>query len=434
MPVRVTKDLTDVSVRNARPTDKQKEIFDRSVGGFALRVSPSGSKTFVVSYRCNGKKRRMTIGNAATLSLADARAAATAIKAKAKNGVDALEERRLEGEQKQQDAKAESLKDKNTFGAVADLYIQRYAKGTGKEPKKKTWKQDYDMLQLHVVPVWGERQISELGRRDVVALLDDIEDGSGVYAANRVLAVVRKLFNWALLERALIEVTPIVPGMARKGEKKRTRSLREDEIRSVWEAAGILGYPFGSFYRLLLATGQRRGEVVNMKWSQIELEDAIWTIPADGTKNGREHVVPLNSVAMEIVNGLHRIDGSDLLFPSRSDVSRPASGFSKAKARCDKLTESNDFAEAGFVVAKDWRVHDLRRTCATSMQEDLSVPLHIIGSVLNHSPAATMGVTSVYATGNMVKDRRKALDAWGERLKEIMSDNQPKGNIVRIRC
>ena len=196
MPVRVSKDLTDYRVKNARPTDSQYEVFDRSVGGFALRVAPSGSKTFVVNYRCKGKNRRMSLGNASVLSLADARAAAVAAKAQAKSGTDPLDERRREQEQSQREVQIEELRDERSFAAVADLYIQRYAKGRGKVPNKKTWKEDDRILQKYVVPKWGPIQIEDIGRSDVVALLDAIEDASGVYMTNRVLATIRKLLNW----------------------------------------------------------------------------------------------------------------------------------------------------------------------------------------------------------------------------------------------
>jgi integrase len=420
MPKRVSKDLTDVRVRNARPAENQYEIFDRAIGGFALRVSPSGTKSYVVNFRCNGKNRRMKLGNAIVMSLADAREAAMLAKAKAKSGIDPLDERDRDQEQQQREVQMEKLKDEHTFAAIADLYIQRYAKGSGTTPNKKTWREDERTLQKYVVPKWGARRIEDIGRSDVVAMLDAVEDGSGLYQANRVLAVVRKLFNWALVERALIEVTPIVPGMARKGEKKRTRVLNEAEIRSVWAAALLLGYPFGNLFQLLLATGQRRDEVANMKWSHLDLDAALWTIPSGGTKADRgDHMVPLNKAATEIINSVPRVDGSDLLFPTSSNVKRPVSGYSKAKKRCDDLTASRDFQNTGMVAVMDWRLHDLRRTMATVMERDLNIQPYVIGAVLNHDPTGYKGVTANYAVGELTSQKRAAMDAWGQKLEGI---------------
>ena len=434
MPKRVTKNLTDVRVRNAKPSNAQYEIFDRAIGGFALRVSPSGTKSFVVNFRCSGKSRRMTLGNAAVMPLAKAREAAMTAKAKAKSGIDPLEEKHQQDQEINREQHREALKDERTFAAVADLYIQRYARGRGKTPNKKTWREDDRLLRKHVVPKWGVRQIEDIGRSDIVALLDAVEDASGLYQANRVLAVVRKLFNWVLVERALIEVTPIVPGMARKGEKKRKRVLKQAEIRSMWASAIQLGYPFGSIFRLLLTTGQRRDEVANMKRSQLDLAEALWTIPSIGTKADRgDHLVPINSMAAEIISTLPRIDGSDLLFPTSSNVNRAVSGFSKAKVRCDELTTTDGFSKAGMVAVKDWRLHDLRRTMATVMEDELSIAPHVVGAVLNHDPKSYKGITATYTVGRLLDDRRRALDAWGQKLKTILSPDQATENVVPLK-
>jgi integrase len=433
MPKRVTKDLTDVRVRNAKPTDSQYEIFDRSVGGFALRVTPSGSKSFVVNFRCNGKNRRMTLGNAAVMRLGEAREAAMVAKAKAKSGIDPMDEKRQQDEGMLREQQAEARRDERNFTAVADLYIQRYARGSGKVPNKKTWREDERVFAKYVIPRWGDRYIDDIGRADVVALLDAVEDENGLYMSNRVLATVRKLFNWALVERAMLEVTPIVPGMARKGEKKRTRVLNVNEIGSMWMATGTLGYPFGPLFRLLLATGQRRDEVASAKWSQMDLEQALWTIPSLDTKADRgDHLVPLNTVAMKIITALPRIDGSDLLFPTSSNATRPVSGFSKAKARCDQLTKSKEFSKAGMVAVSDWRLHDLRRSMATIMEDELGIAPHVIGACLNHDPQSYKGITATYTVGRLLDDRRRALDAWGQKLESIL-DPDVADNVVTLK-
>ena len=433
MPKRTTKDLTDVKIRSAKPTDSQYEVFDRSVGGFALRVSPSGNKTFVVNFRCNGNSRRMSLGNALVMRLSDAREAAMTAKAKAKSGIDPLDEKRRQEVNLRDEQQAEKRRDEHNFAAVADLYIRRYAHGGGKVPNKKSWREDERILAKHVTPIWGDRRIDDIGRAEVVALLDTVQDGSGLYMSNRVLATVRKLFNWALVERALLEVTPIVPGMARKGEKKRTRVLSEDEIRSMWAAAGDLGYPFGPLFQLLLATGQRRDEVANARWSMIDMDEALWTIASLDTKADRgDHIVPLNSVAMNIVNALPRIDSSDLLFPTSSNANRPVSGFSKAKARCDQLTASDELTEAGLIAVSDWRLHDLRRTMATAMEDGLGIAPHIIGACLNHDPKSCKGITATYTVGRLLDDRRRALDAWGQKLESILRPGTA-GNVVLLK-
>ena len=239
MPVRAAKDLTSVRVRTAKPKAKQYEIFDRSVGGFALRVSPTGLKSFVVNYRFNGKSRRYTLGSTTATSLSDARNEAIRIKNAAKDGIDPQKEKQRQEEAQQLAKIKEASSDANTFAAVADLFIKRHAVGRGKTPRLKSWKQYDRNLKNHVLPKWGTRQIDEIKRKDVVALLDYVEDNSGLVAANRTLATVRKLFNWAML-RSLVEFSPIITGMARPGEKPRDRTLNDAEIKSLWMAAESL--------------------------------------------------------------------------------------------------------------------------------------------------------------------------------------------------
>ena len=432
MPVRAAKDLTSVRVRTAKPKAKQYEIFDRSVGGFALRVSPTGLKSFVVNYRFNGKSRRYTLGSTTATSLSDARNEAIRIKNAAKDGIDPQKEKQRQEEAQQLAKIKEASSDANTFAAVADLFIKRHAVGRGKTPRLKSWKQYDRNLKNHVLPKWGTRQIDEIKRKDVVALLDYVEDNSGLVAANRTLATVRKLFNWAML-RSLVEFSPIITGMARPGEKPRDRTLNDAEIKSLWMAAEKFGYPFGHYHRVLLATGQRKGEIANMCWSDLDIDKAVWTIPSYKTKSDRgDHVVPLNETALRVIKDIPHAEYSAFVFPARGNFSNPLSGFSKVKPRLDKMTTSDEFKKAGLVALSGWTLHDLRRTMATTMGQELQIPPHIIGACLNHSPKASMGVTSVYVRGVPTTQIREAMDAWSEKLESILNP-EPSDNVVSIK-
>lgn len=191
-----------------------------------------------------------------------------------------------------------------TVRAAASLYVERYAKR-----QQRHWKETERILKKYVVSRWGRRDIVEIKRSDVVQLLDHVEDNHGRIMANRTLAAVRKMFNWLLVERAVLDATPVVPGMSRANERARARQrwLRDDEFRSLWDACKKAGWPFGPFVRFMLVTGQRRGEVAAVKWRDLDLESELWTIPADGTKAGREHEVPLNALAIEILEAMPRM-------------------------------------------------------------------------------------------------------------------------------
>jgi integrase len=247
-----------------------------------------------------------------------------------------------------------------------------------------------------------------------VALLDSVEDKHGFYMANRTLAAIRKLFNWAMDERGIIDATPIGRKMARGKEVARDRVLEDDELRAIWNASDNLGYPFGPMLKLLLLTGQRRSEVANMQWSELDLDEGVWTIPGERSKNERPHAVPLSAAALEIINALPRFQGPFVF--STTDGKRPVSGFSTFKRRANSLSG-----------AMGWRLHDLRRTCRTGMAA-LGVPETVAERVLNHQQDK---LVRTYNRHEYLDEKRDALDRWACRVAEIVTP--PPENVVSIR-
>jgi integrase len=248
------------------------------------------------------------------------------------------------------------------------------------------------------MPHWADRPIDTIKRRDVIDLLDDIAASGRPVLANRTLAHVRKLFNWAL-EREIIEMTPAAHITAPGGkEAPRDRDLSDDEIRTLWPAFEEGGYPFGPMLKVLLLTGQRRGEVAKMRWTDIDLEAAQWNLPGEMTKNGRAHTVPLAPAVMEILQSLPRYAGAYVFTTTGGE--RPVSGFSRSKARIEKLADGE---------IPQWGLHDLRRTCASGMAR-LGVPSDHIGRVLNHAPKGVTATT--YDRHTYLPEKRRALELW----------------------
>ncbi len=377
------------------PATGQKDHFDAVLPSFALRVSSKGGKSYVLLYRPKvgadaGKVRRMTIGSAAEWSLADAREEAREWKRRIEKGEDPKQVRA------EQHAEAVE-RAANTFGAIAEDFIKKYAKR-----HQKSWEQTAYYLRELVMPHWADRPIDTIKRRDVIDLLDDIAASGRPVLANRTLAHVRKLFNWAM-ERDIIESTPVARITAPGGrEKPRERDLSDEEIRSLWPAFEAGGYPFGPMFKVLLLAGQRRGEVAKMRWGDVDLETAVWTLPGEMTKNGRPHTVPLAPAVVAILESLPRFNGPYLFTTSGGE--RPVSGFSRPKARVEKL--AND---AQTEPLPQWGLHDLRRTCASGMAR-LGVSSDHIGRVLNHSPR---GITAqVYDRHTYLPEKRHALELW----------------------
>ena len=435
--------LTEAMIEKlGAPESGRLEIFDKIVPGLAVRVTANGSKTFVVRGRVKGQTSpiRVTIGDATAVKVAAARTEATDLLKACRVGEDPRIARR---EKKEAEARSENL----LWERVVADFIEKHAKANN-----RTWKQTEATFARCVTPRWKGRLITEITRTDVVALLDQLGEGS-VYQANRVLAAVRKLFNWAVL-RDLVPASPIVAGMAREGEKVRDRFLTFDEIAIVWRAAERVGQPFGPLVKLLLVTGQRRGEVANARWSSLDLDkDRLWTMTPEETKAGRAHLVPLTELAVAILTGQPKIappppkDGKGkppandaAIFAFTTTGNSGVSGFAKAKAQLDaeiiKILRE-DAVALGRDPAKvepfpGWRIHDLRRTAATHMEDALGVPPHLVGSVLNHSPTGYKGVTAVYTRGDLIYARRRALVAWSRLLRLIVAGGPAWLTVAQI--
>jgi integrase len=421
------KQLTEAMIeRLAPPPSGRTEIFDTFTPGLALRVTSNGAKSFVVRARIRGQSApiRVTVGDARGMKLTDAREAARETLRACRAGEDP---------RPKPEAMAESP-DALRWERVVETFIAKHARGNDRsKPNTRSWRQTEALISRYTT-AWRGKLVGEITRADVVALLDQCEQVS-IYRANRVLAAIRKLFNWAVL-RGLVDSSPIVAGMAREGEVSRERFLTFDEIRLVWRAAQRLGQPFGPMFQFLLTVGQRRGEVVNAEWPSFDLEsERLWTLKPEETKAGRTHLVPLSNLALSILEAQPRIDDPDLAEEAaRKGLNRssavyvftttgrtPVSGFSNAKEHLDAamlaiLKEDAGENAADVEAPPAWRVHDLRRTVATHMEDALGIPPHIVGSILNHAAGSYKGVTAVYTRGTLIYERRRALVAWARLL------------------
>ena len=236
------------------------------------------------------------------------------------------------------------------FGNVLERFIELHAK-----PNTKKWRDTQKILERAFDYGWRERDISQLGRAEVHALLDRIIEDHGKSYASEIRRRLSKLFNWAV-DRGLLLASPMA-GMRRPELRciARERVLEMDEIAVIWQAAEKMGYPFGPMIRLLILTGQRRSEIAGLRRAWLDNDNTSFEIPASEYKTKRSHVVPLQKSSQEIVMAQPNWNHGDFLFSTMGGKS-PVSGFSKAKARLDKI--------CGIT---DWTLHDLRRSVATHM-------------------------------------------------------------------
>ena len=376
-----TQRFTDKMLRGLKPASTgQVDYWDELLPGFGIRVGTTGRKSFFVGTRINGKYKRITLSPPYDLlSLADARVKAKAIMADAHAGIGPeLRKKRDE---------------KGTFGAVAEAFMTDYA---------KNHRSRYQM-QLRIdgdLAEWHDRPITDIKRSDVKEIIRT-KARTAPISANRLLALISKIFNWAVREEYL-EASPAVQ-MDRPGQEvERERSLSADEIRIAWGAFDKIGYPWGPLYKLLLVTGQRRGEVTGMRWSEINGDG--WKLPSERVKNGKGHLVPLSSLAREILDGVPEV--GEFVFMARKDG--PPRGPSKADIRVRKLCGPME----------PWHVHDLRRTFATQLRT-IGIDRLVVSKLLNHAEGGV--------------EKTAAMERWANRLREIIS-GAPGVNVVQMRA
>jgi integrase len=406
--------LTSAAVgRLKTPETGQVDYFDATLPAFGLRVGRSKRMYFIV-IRIHGKRSRITLGQAKVgdgpgMTLAEARTKAGEVIEDAALGTDPRKRRAAE-------KAANRKRTETTFGAVADLFIERYAK-----PRKRTWMEDKRILDVYVRPHWEDIPISEIARSDVVEVLDAVEE-RGKVMADRVLSTIRKLFNWAIDERALLDANPVGRKMARSVAGSRKRSFTDDEIRGIWNASNTIGGFKGPMIKMLMLTGQRVGVVAGMKHSEVHTEAKTWTIPGDATgrsKNKLDQVVPLPDQALAIYQSIPKIVGHDHAFSSghRGD---------KAPTIGSKL--STEFKKAaGF---DDWCFQNLRGLVATKMKRPLGISNEIINLVQGRLDQSVLARN--YDSNDYVEDKRAAIQAWANLLDEIVIDAD-RANVVPIR-
>jgi integrase len=391
-------------------------VFDEDLPGFGLRLRAGGLGGWIAQYRVGAKQRRVTLGKVSTLDPDAERKAAKQILAKAELGQD-----------HQAEARSRHARAAVTFEAIAEQYLA-HASAT---QKPKTCAERRRHLKRDWKP-FHPRPVHEIDRRAVAARLQILAAEHGPIAANRSRATLSAFYAWAI-GRGVADTNPVIGTVPPVRERSRTRALSAAEIREVWEGSGDGEH--GQIVKLLLLTGQRRGEVAGLNWGEIDLERSLWSLPPERTKNGLPHDVPLSRQAVVILQSVTARERRDLLF-GRGDG--PFSGWSKprermnqriarqrAEARLGRKLEPNERPGPDEALAR-WTLHDLRRTLVTGMNE-IGIAPHIVEAVVNHvSGAARAGVAGVYNRATYATEKRMALQAWADHLDEILGTGERK--------
>lgn len=376
-----------------------KIFFDDKIPGFGLRIREGGSRKWVLHYRRGSIQRRLTLGPLGVLTLEEARRKA----AKALVGVD---EGRDPATEKATNRAAAAL----TFAAVVEDYLTARAKDM--KPRshaecsrhlRKLWK------AMHGVP------LGAVNRSIIAAHMRKIEENSGPAAANRARSTLSAMFGWAMGE-GLCELNPVIGANKATEGKTRERVLLDNELAAVWKMAPANDY--GRIVRLLMLTGQRREEIGSLRWPEIDKAEKLIRLPAERTKNGRAHGVPLSRLALSVLDECDEHDDRDLIFGTGEGG---FSGWSKAKAALDDACG-----------VKGWTLHDLRRTAATRMA-DLGVQPHVIEAVLNHVSGHKGGVAGIYNRSTYEPEKRAALDMLATYVRAAVAKAEG-ANVVTMKA
>lgn len=388
--------LTHRSIETLTAGKWLTDYWDDRLPGFGVRVAKSGRKTFIVRYSVEGgRKRRLTLGAYPLLSLADARD-------KAREALTAV----ARGEDPQGQKKAERRAP--TFGELAEIYLERHAK-----VKKRRWREDERVLRVDLLPHWKRRKAKSIGRQDVSEVLDGIVARGAPIMANRVKALISKIYNFGI-GRGIVEHNPCLGVPMPAKAHQRDRVLSAAEIHALWLALDQEEPVMATTFRIRLMTAQRGTEVLTMRWAHIDGD--WWTIPAEVAKNGLTHRVPLAPQVRSLLDELRPVTGSsEWVFASPRREGAHITAVQKAAERIAKR------AEVDFVP------HDLRRTAASFMTS-MGISRLVVSKILNHVES---GITAVYDRHSYDAEKRQALVRWGGRLEEILS-GVSTGNVVRI--
>lgn len=415
------KRLTDQGIERLQydpktaPRNGRVELNDELCPGLILRITPNGAKSFSVIYKVpgeggispagrllTGKQHRITLGATPPLDLKSARQRARDILLAASQGKDIRQERHAHHLQERE----------NTFDRAFTRFIDQEIR-----PSVSSWKNVDRALRLHVLPHWTGKGLHDIRRSDVHRILDELVARGLKGAGSEVRKHLSRFFNWAA-DRELVAENPVA-GLKRGdlgANEEAGRALSDVELRAVWQSADGLGYPFGTLFRLLMLTGQRRNDWAHARRSEIDFEKAWLEVPRARYKSRRDHIVPLCPQALDILGKTPTYNSpSDYVFSSR-EGRVPVSGFSKAKAAVDAGAIAILNPPGSAQPLPGYRIHDFRVTCETRLAT-LGFNQDVRDAVLGH---AKQGLQRTYNKYDYHDEKRTALAAYAAHIADVV--------------
>jgi integrase len=385
--------LTKSAIDNLPVLAKDTLYWDTGLPGFGVKVTPKGRKVFLVMYRVAGagsRLRKYTIGPYGRITLPMAKAQAQKIFAARLDGRDPAEEKK--------ESRRRLVVDR--VDDLVETFIQEHVVHTG------TKRRITNLLRRDVIAHWGTKSIHEIKKRDVSDLIGLVAQRNA-HASHRLLKTLKTFFRWCV-GRAVLDFSPAEGISSRYREVSRDRVLGDQELAAIILAARQMQPPFGRIVEFLALTGQRREEVAQLNWDELDENARTWCIPGSRTKNKKEHIVHLSEQAWRVIEACPA--GRYVFGTSRGNRFQ---AFGRGKRAIDKLCG-----------VTSWRLHDLRRTVVSGMAR-LGVPPHVADKILNHQAGTISGVAAVYQRHDFLIERKEALDRWGTHVEHIIQAFKP---------
>ena len=402
--------LTAVSVESAKRGSTRRELRDSVLPGFSLIVQPSGAKSWALRFWHEGKFYKLTLGSYPALSLSDAREAAREARLKLAKGINPVAEKK-EARRLVLSGIADEDLVKNVWESYVALHLT-----DNPDIRESTSKRYKGVFEKYLLPKWKNRKLTEIRDTDILDMIDEAKK-RGPAAANSIHTVLSAFLGWCMRRKRLAE-SPM-KGMRKPfTETYSDRILNGEEIKLFWTRCEKINPVFGRMFQLLLTTGCRRNEISRMKWSELDLKNRIFTLPAERSKNGLAHRVYLNDPALAILEAMPRIDGCEYVFTTDGETA--SSGFSKSKTKLDNDTK-----------LKDYTLHDLRRTMASGLAA-LGFSQTVTEKVLNHTSGTLSGVAGIYNRHSYEAEMKRGWEAWGNKIAALVIDRP--SNVVAIRA
>ncbi|MFN6253028.1 MAG: tyrosine-type recombinase/integrase [Acetobacteraceae bacterium] len=414
--------LTDKLVAELQCPAGRKDalFFDDEAKGLGVRVTQAGGKVFLVQWldAATKQKRREPLGVFGAITTAQARKAAQARLGDVAKGLDPRLERLAKQEAAKQE-RAAKLAAKQEAAFTLETLISDWDKLALEQAKRRPrYRAEAVRALKYAFKKDWTRPASALTKARVLEVQDTLAKAGKNASAGRLVAYGRAAYGWAV-KRGSLTLNPFQGLPTAAAAVTRDRLLTDAEIGAIWRAASAMPEPAGPFVRVALLTLARREEVAAMRWTEISPDQTLWTVPAHRMKRGQAHAVALTAAAREALGAVTRIEGQDLIFTTTGKT--PISGFSKFKAKLDKLSK-----------VTGWTLHDFRRAGVSHLARMGFSPI-VADKLLAHHPKALSAVARTYQRHDFADERKAALEAWAAFVLRCgKADEADAGNIASL--